>query len=453
MTKEQHTVFTNEEIVARHQAMIDFFEGKRPMNWSFWDLFIDDSTCLTSDGWRVAHWAVDTLRHVLGDDFLAKVKARMATQRVPEGLEPSVHPLFSLGFLPANDVPWVYANLIRMALQLALFQRSVSTNRFGRVRKDLRKNVQPITWIGISLQLEVARLGLQAGWDILFEPPLGTGRYADVCLTNCKTRLLVETAFMSMSVEEKKILAREERISRQLMDVEWHYDVRISGFSGDSFMKQQDGVAQLFQDIETSARETQRDGRSRQVPGPNGALLTVFRPTEATVGEPWGITFPTVEARIIERLVARLKDKHQQVKGSVTPVWVRLDEYAGLWQATRLLGMPLEELLKNLAPFLQQQLTAFPDLVGVILAPAVLWNGGLPLDELRVQIEQHGVRAVRCPLPGNWLRETIIIPQAGSLQAEQEARIFAEWYAHEDTWLDWALAQFEHPSFETLVQD
>jgi hypothetical protein len=67
----------------------------------------------------------------------------------------------------------------------------------------------------------------------------------------------------------------------------------------------------------------------------------------------------------------------------------------------------------------------------------------------RGEIEQAST-VNRCPVPGNRLRETIIILQAGVSQAEQEAQIFAEWYAHEDTWLDWALAKFGHSPFEAL---
>jgi hypothetical protein len=152
MTEEQHSS-SNDEILTRHRAMVDAFEGRRPMDWSIWDLFIDDSTCLTSNGRRVAHWAVETLQRMLGNDFLQRVKAKMATQHAREGVGPGLHPVFSLGFWPANDVPWVYANVVQMATQLHLFQQNISTNRFGLVLKGLRKNLQPITWVGALLQL------------------------------------------------------------------------------------------------------------------------------------------------------------------------------------------------------------------------------------------------------------------------------------------------------------
>ncbi len=450
MTEEQHSSSPDDEILTRHRAMVDAFEGRRPMDWSIWDLFIDDSTCLTSDGRRVAHWAVETLQRMLGKDFLQRVKAKMATQHVPEGLEPSLHPVFSLGFWTANDVPWVYANVIQMATQIHFFQQNISANRFGLVLKDLRENLQPITWVGALLQLEVASLGLQAGWTPEFEPSLGNTHSADVCFTRDSARLLVETTSMRMSDAERRALAFYQRLSWQLMNLEWQFGVRIAGFLG--WSRAEEEMKQWFREIEAAARITGQDGTTRQVAGPHDGLLTIFRPTEAAAGEPWGITSPTEEARILERLVARIQDNQKQAKGSATPVWVRLDEYAGLWQATRLAGMTLEELLAVLAPFLQQKLASYPALAGVILAPAVLWNGGVPLEEQRLRVERHGGRAVRCPIPGNRVRETIIVPQTRLSQAGRDAQMFADWYAHEESWLDWALQQVGHPRFDALVQ-
>src|SRR5260370_19617995 len=213
-----------------------------------------------------------------------------------------------------------------MAAQLYLFQQNSSTNRFGLVLKDLRKNLQPITWVGALLQLEVASLGLQAGWTREFEPSLGNPRSADVCFTHDSAKLLIEATSMRMSDGERRALTFYQRLSRQLMNLEWRYGVRIAGFLG--WSRAEEEVKQWFREIAAAARITGQDGTARQVAGPHEGLLTIFRPTEATAGEPWGITNPTEEARILERLVARLQEKQKQAEGSATPVWVRLDQYA-----------------------------------------------------------------------------------------------------------------------------
>jgi len=52
--------------------------------------------------------------------------------------------------------------------------------------------------------------------------------------------------------------------------------------------------------------------------------------------------------------------------------------------------MTLEEWLTVLAPFLQQKLASYPALAGLLWAAAVLWNGGVPLGEQRLQMERQG---------------------------------------------------------------
>ena len=83
-----------------------------------------------------------------------------------------------------------------------------------------------------SLCIEVFAFGLRAGWEVLFEPPLGSGRYADIRLVSGSMHLLVEATMMRMSVEERKALAEDRRLSWQLQSLEWQYDVRYSLPSG-----------------------------------------------------------------------------------------------------------------------------------------------------------------------------------------------------------------------------
>ena len=138
------------------------------------------------------------------------------------GLAPDAHPILSLGLWPVNDVPWVYANLIWLAAHIHLFNRDRPQNRLGRVLKILRQNLEPINWASALLQLEVAGLGLRAGWDILFEPALGNGRSADVSLTSGSTQLLIETTSMRRSVAERRALAFFDRLSWQPISFSWY---------------------------------------------------------------------------------------------------------------------------------------------------------------------------------------------------------------------------------------
>lgn len=443
-----------DETLARHKRMAEVLGGQRRMGWSDWkDMSIYESTCLTPDGQPVALWAVDVLQRALGDDFLRRVEDWLARMRATgdTDLAPDMHPILSLGLWPANDVPWVYANLIRLAAHIHFFNLNRSQNRLGRMLKTLRRNLEPINWASALLQLEIAGLGLRAGWNILFEPALGNGRSADVSLTNGSAQLLVETTSMRMSVQERKALAFFERLSWQLHLLEWQYDVRISGSLKSASPQHADGLAQWLRDLGEAAHTTAQDGLSRQVPGPVEVLVTVFRPTEATVGEPWGVEGDPVEAPLLDRLIALLQDKNRQAEGSAIPVWVRLDESAGLWEMFRSQGMTLAQALEFLTDFLQQAFTAFPNLAGVILSPGLSWVGYAPPDALVERVEQSGGIALRCPIPGHRFRETIIVPRAGGSGTDMQ--MLADWYAQEGTWLDWALAQLGHPLFNDLIRE
>lgn len=36
---------------------------------------------------------------------------------------------------------------------------------------------------------------------------------------------------------------------------------------------------------------------------------------------------------------------------------------------------------------------------------------------------------------------------------DTDAKMFTNWYAQEESWLDWALEQLGYPSFDALVRD
>ena len=74
-----------------------------------------------------------------------------------------------------------------------------------------------------------------------------------------------------------------------------------------------------------------------------------------------------------------------------------------------------------------------------------------PPDSLVERVEHNGGIALRCPIPVNHARETIIVPQAGV--PGTDTKVFTDRYAHEDAWLDWALKQFRYPPFNTLVRE
>ena len=287
---------------------------------------------------------------------------------------------------------------------------------------------------------------MKAGWQSQFEPKLRNSKKADVRLMRESNQILVETVSMRISVREQEAQTFFHTLGMKILLLETHYAVHISGSLGNPLSPEESD--RWSQEIEAAAQSVARNGIIRLVSNHAGGRLEIARePTTAG-------TVHLEGAPVMEdgwgRLVARLNDKASQAKDA-GPVWVRLEEFSGLWHFTPLQGMTLQEKLDVLLPALQKELASFPDLAGVIVAPAILWSGNTAPEELSARIERKGGIAVRSPLPGYRVREGVIVTQAG--QAQQEARIFADWYEQEATWLDWALEQLGHPPFHSLVQE
>lgn len=416
----------------RHEDFAQVLRGERPIGWSDWAMPIHESQCLTLQGQKVALWAVGTLQHVLGDDFLQRVQTAQ-----------SVHPIFSFGLWSANDVPWVYANLFQLAAQIELIQSSVG---WPLVRTELRSDLRPDRWISSLLQLEVAGLGLRAGWHLTLEPPLGISKKADVLLTKESIELFAETKAMQASGKVNEAHEFFDRIVWKVHDLVGKYAVQFAGSIGSSLLLADED--QWLQKAEDAARATAQDGMKRVVPNSAGGQLEISRgDTAPGISELEGIL---VETDVGRRLINQLQTKNEQA-ANAGPVWVRMDEDAGLWRSTPLQEATLSEKLDSLTPFLQQVLAFLPNLAGVILSPMLFWASNAPPEALSKRIEKDGGIAIRCPLLGHTVRESIIVTQVG--QFHDHARIFADWYEQEATWLNWALAQLGHPSFHDLVKE
>lgn len=432
-TPEHPDPSSADQTLTRHQAFAEVLQGKRAMSWSDWAMPIHESQCLTPQGLSVALWSVETLQQTLESNFL---------QRAIEA--PASHPIYLFGLWPANDVSWVYANLFQLAAQIKLL--NIQDSRLKHVLHAMRRNLDPVNWVHSLLQLEVASLGLRSGWQIQFEPELGTGKSADVHLSKGDIGLLVETVSMRESDRERKAFEFFHRFSWQVQNLAWQYPVKIEGSLGKPLAEEAE--AQWLQKIEAAVCTISNNGIAQEVRGPAEGYLIISK--EATTTGMVNLEGAPVIENTLGRLVARLRDKNRQAAGG-GPVWVRLEEYAGLWQFTPLQRMTLQEKLDILTSVLQEELASFSNLAGVILSPAVLWGGNVPQEALRMRFEKSAGIGLSCPIPGHRVRESIIVTQTGA--ANVESNIFADLYMHESTWLDWALEQLDHPPFDTLVQD
>jgi len=390
---------------------------------------IYEAECLTDAGRKVAFWATKVLHQFLGGDF-------------PQRALESGHPILSLAFCwPANDVPWVYANLFQLAAQIRLLG-----NVCRPLRKGMQHNLTVEAWTHALLQLEMAGLGLRADWQCTFEPDLGTGRQTDLRVENDSRVLMVEIVAMGPPNAWRDADKLFDEVMRRKVDIEMREGVYLSGSLGESAPPED--LARWWAEIAATAALTGRDSAAHVVAGPTGGQIRISKDWDSagsTVGFP-------MTSDIGARLVARLQDKNRQVTtGIEEPVWLRIEDHAGLWQFTELYHQSLPEKLVSLASYLRQELDAYPNIAGVILGPSVMWVDTIP-DAVATPVADPaaGIAALRTPVPGHRCRETILVTRSGPLGLAGET--FVDWYGQEATWLDWALERLNHPRFAELVQ-
>lgn len=202
---------SEDEIIARKKAFVAALSGEQSMTWNAWAFPIYESSYLTSQGRDYALQAVAILQRYLKPDFpqrAMEARPRHALVSSPFG-----------GFWPANNVPWVYANLFQLAAQLELLHKPCRP-----LWKTIRGNLKPQAWSHTLLQLEMGGLALQAGWEVTFEPNLGTGKKAGIFLTTATKSILVEAVAQGISVHDREANAFYRLVSWRIFELEWQYE-------------------------------------------------------------------------------------------------------------------------------------------------------------------------------------------------------------------------------------
>lgn len=440
--------------LARHRALVSMPE--QPLTWDLWELPIYDAfhdELLTQKALGAALWAVDTLRHALGKDYLAKVVAaerkRVEKKHVLgwwDDMDPG-HPLLSQSLWPMmNRAPWVFSNLLHVAAQFAL------TSKINRlVRRNLRGNAEAVNWIHTLLQFEMAGLALRAGWSAAFETPLGSGKLSDVHLQGPAQTLLIEATSLRMWQRELDALQKARSLSGYVMfgihDRAALRGVHVSG-AVDTIADQR-AAEEWVQAAADAIEAIAEDGQDRDVTGPTAGKIHLSR--NGAEGDSFSITEPLVPTNPFNRLHYIINQKAEQWENAPQPGWMRVAEEAGIWSILHAAQGSPEAKVEFLTLQIQQMLEPYPQLAGLIIAPAPMWAGNAPLDQLRAVMRRADGSAaiVRSGLPYHRSRETVIIARNGLRDPALDLLI--GWYASEAGWLDWALAELGQRPLQELV--
>ncbi len=419
--------------IAQHHAFVYAVEGRRKWTWDIWSMWIDEVEYLTTEGRSVAHWAVSVLEHSLGPNFLHDRKA------VPLLEALGLWPLFS-----RSPIPWDYANLLQFAAEIEILKLDNSS-----IMKKLCSNLVLEEWAHVQLQLDTACLGLLAGWQAQLEPPLVTGKPGDVCFVCDQRQLFIEARLRHPS---RAGLLREQFFTSMVLFIgglELQYPMHITGEIGEPPPTKM--IAQLCQRLKEAAQATSQDGSEQWVEDKErGTRLRVSKEALPAGVARLSMSIPPLSLSL---LLECLDEKNDEYRGAVAP-WVRIEERAGLWQFSELADLPSPEArLVFLVSYFREKLASSSHLAGMILSPKLLLTLQATPSARSSQIERDGGIAVRCPLPGRRIRETMIIPREEHPTASAEVEMLARWYEKEDDLLNWLLDRSGQPAFNAFVRD
>jgi hypothetical protein len=402
--------------------------GERAVTWALISQPVETSNTLTAAGRETVLWAIDQLRRLFEDEWLADAGSD------------GVSIMTSWMFSPTNPAEHVYRRLLDLGARIALLAGRPGWREF---RTHARRH--PRFWPHAFLQLEVAGLALRNDWDVTLEPKLAGSRKGkgDLQLERQGVRFLVETT--SMMRDDASLAADEfsDGVFWEIRRIEHQRGVSVSGRLLEVVSASEFKV--LVAAIDSAAKRCVLSGEPVSVDHASVELVATPNLDHSLAGGSLsGVGIPTDEW---QRVARTLRRKASQVSGEV-PVWIRLDDTLVLWHLTEASAGPRETMHSALAQLTAELIEDFPHVAGVVLSlfPIFLPN----FDEKRlILLEGRGFGLITRAAP-LFQREAVFVAQEGSAAAAQLAE-WVGWYSGEAAWLDWALATLGKPSMDQLV--
>jgi len=380
-----------------------------------WDLYrrMADSSKVRPARRQAVLWALGELERRMGPDWLERYWE--SAGHVPAEV--------NLGF---GHVA-AFGNLLDLALRYHVLDDAPG---IGRVQREMRQDLRDQRRLHSALQLEVAVLGLQAGFTASLEArPTGRGGPSDVILYRDEEMLQVETFAVLRDKRSQEAAAHWDWIMAQIRNIGWRSGAGIGGDLGERLDRELS--LELLQLIETAAQAAAATGEEQSVEF-HEARLRALPPGRSAYelrgGVEEGRGWPRIEAKLIQK--AR---QASRAGGG----WLRADVRDGMWQFTPWARAGLRAQIDQIADLIRPVLGQMQGIDGVVLSSgALLAQGEFHGESARAEGECYGLRRV---LPAVRVRETMIVPV--TLRGYDQVRIWRDMYNTEEYWLDWALRQ------------
>ena len=422
--------------------------------WESWARRSKD-VAVTEAGRPVLAWAVDVVRDLFGETWLADNAAA-------SGLVP----FLSLDRWPLTS-PSAVVRLLEVAARAALVGRQPGASALLGQAQQVHPTREAAAqqFIHFCLVLEAAAFAASDGWSVAYEQALPSGRTPDLWLRRNGLDYLVEITVVSLDREFRRSQAWSESLWHGIRELEERYRVEV--FRRMDEILDKDATAQWLTDIEAGCRLTARDERTRTVT--HGANTAEIFPE----GQRPGTTVsegPPLAADLCKRVEARLGSKARQTVGG-PPAWIRIDDIGTMFHLTDWSARPLPQRLADLAHNIGIALADAPHVHGVVLtggdrlAPAAVaaetaYTGpelehGAPLASAMPPREAlaQGPVVLRRALPGRRQRMTFVIPTRHPHVVLPSGTGLEPglWYDRETAWLDRTLQELGHPPLAAVI--
>ncbi|MEV1143240.1 hypothetical protein [Micromonospora sp. NPDC049799] len=427
----------------------------RNFTWEEWAGPIEKAA-VTALGRPVLSWAVDVLRGLFGESWLADNAARNQTI-----------PLLHLDWYPLAT-PRAVVRVLELAVRVALVEQQEGAEALLAQAGEIRSNRDATLreFQHLLLGLEVAAFAVMDGWKVSYEQQLPSGRKPDLWLSRNGLSYLIETTVIGFDRDFRSIEDWTDRLRRAFQVLE-HRDQVETVAQLDEVLGEAE-TEQWLLNISAAALATGKDGKQRAVRA-GECSVHVFAKGERPAGTI--LTGPALTSDAWLRVAARLASKVKQTSGG-PPAWLRIDDVGTLFRLTDWSTRPLSQRLRDLSLNIGVALADAPHVRGVILSGGLEYAGsgaagetawqdvgrllGQP-PQTRATREQlaHGPAALRRILPGRRQRLAFVIPTRQAHLA-LPAGIGLEpglWYSEEASWLDMALRRLGHPPLAAIIRE
>ncbi|MBO4140071.1 hypothetical protein J5U46_07925 [Micromonospora tulbaghiae] len=427
----------------------------RNFTWEEWAGPIEKAA-VTALGQPVLAWAIDVLRGLFGESWLADSAAR--SQTIPL-LRPDWYPL-------AN--PRAVVGVLEFAVRVALVKQQEGAEALlaeaGEVRSNRDATLREFQHL--LLGLEVAAFAVMDGWKVSYEQQLPSGRKPDLWLSRNGLDYLIETTVIGFDRDFRSIESWTDGLRRVLQVLESRHEVETVA-QLDEVLDEAD-TEQWILSITAAALATGEDGKHRTVRA-GECSVQVFAKGERPPGPI--LTGPALTNDAWLRVATRIASKIKQTSGG-PPAWLRIDDVGTLFHLTDWSARPLAQRLHDLSLNIGVALADAHHIRGVILSGGVehaarsaagetAWQdlgrllGQPPQTQPSRQQLAYGPVALRRILPGQRQRMVYVIPtrQTHLVLPAGTGLEPGLWYSEEASWPDMALRRLGHPPLAEIIRE